>query len=127
MLGTTTSLFEERLVEDRFGGVEGRLMADEFVVELFAEEVGLRHLDADRVAQREAMVGLTANETEVVFVEIESLIAQETDGNESFAVVLVNFSIDAKFAHTADVGIKFFTQFVGHELHLLVFDAGTLG
>ena len=127
MLGTTLVLSGERLVEDRFGSVEGGLVRYEVVVKLLAEEVGMCHLDADGVAEGETMVGLTPDEAEVAVVEVESLIPQETHGDESFAVVLVNFGIDTKFVHAADVGIEFLTEFVRHKLDLLVIDAGTFG
>ena len=70
---------------------------------------------------------LPACETVVALVEVEWFVAKEADGNETFAVVLVDFGIDTEVGHSADGSIKFLSNLVGHEFHLLVLDAGTLG
>ena len=68
MLGTTLVLSGERLVEDRFGSVEGGLVRYEVVVKLLAEEVGMCHLDADGVAQLVAVMTAAAHETIVALL-----------------------------------------------------------
>ena len=71
-----------------------------------------------RHASREAVVSL---------IEVEWLVTKEAHGDESFAVVLIDFGINAKVGHAANRGIELFANLVCHEFHLLVLDAGTLG
>ena len=129
MLGSSfLFIADEGLVE---GGVKGFITGGEFlnqfVVKLLAVEVGLCHPDADGIAKREDVAGLTTDKAEVLIVEVEGFVTQIADGDEAFAVVIVNLGIDAKFGHSADVGIILLTNLVCHELDLLVLDAGTFG
>ncbi len=112
MLGTTFVLSDEWLVKDWFGSVDGRLVRDKLVVELLTEEVGMCHLDADGVTERETVVRLTTNETVVLVVEVKSLISQESHGDESFTMVLINLCIHTKLIHATDVCIEFLSEFV---------------
>ena len=85
------------------------------------------NLDSHGIAQRKRMTTAATNETEIAVVIVERLVAEETHGNESLTLVLVNLSINTIFCHTANLGIELLAKLVGHELHLLVLDTCTLG
>ena len=101
-------------------------MGDEFVVELLAVEIGISHLDAHSVSEREASASLTTNEAEALVVETEAFFANGMHGDEAFAVVVVHLRIYAVFGHSTDMSVVLFPYLVRHELHLLVLDAGSL-
>ena len=128
MLGTTLlGRLNEGLVEDWFCCIKRRFVGNQFIVKLLAEKVGMRHLDADGITKGKTMMRLTPHKAEVLVVKIKGFFTQETHGNKSFAVVLINLGINTKFVHATNVGIKLLSEFVTHELHLLILDAGTFG
>ena len=72
-------------------------------------------------------MGAAAYEAVIAFVELIVIVVEVAHGDETLALVLDNLSVESPFGDTADNGFLGDAHAVGHVLHLLVLDAGTLG
>ena len=94
---------------------------------MLAQQVRLCDADDDVVAQRKAVVAAAADEAEVALVEVEGLRSEVVYVDESLDVVLKDFGVEAHVGHARNLGLILLPYLVGHELHLLVLDAGAFG
>lgn len=96
-------------------------------VKLLAFQIGLCHLDSDRVAQLIDMVAATADKTIVFLIEVVIIIVQIAHRNHAFAMVFVNLGINSVALYATDMCVEAFAQVLSHELDHLVFDGVAFG
>ena len=68
-----------------------------------------------------------AYEAEVALVELIIVVEQHAQRHHALALAVVDLDVEAELGDAAHGAVELLSDAVGHELYLLVLDAGTLG
>ena len=106
------------------GGSCGTRAFHESEIKLTGNQIGLYHFHEHLITELVHFPVVAAHDAVILLVELVIISFQLIDGNEAFAFRVIQFHVKAPLRHAGNRSHEILSEFVAHELDLLVLDGG---